>query len=216
MKCGVMLVGLCGRSGSGKGYVSALFSGFGIPSIDTDAVYREMTAPTDTLSPCMEALVERFGEQILSSDNSLNRPVMRSLVFNGDAEALHDLNTITHRFILDETERIASEYYENGSPIVLVDAPLLYESGFDRMCECVVCVTAPEDILLERIMKRDGIGEEDAKRRLAAQIPVEELEDRADFVIANDCEKDELIRRIGNCAEQLRTIRAERYDGGER
>lgn len=202
-----MPVGLCGRSGSGKGYVSALFAKEGIPAVDTDAVYRGMTGPCEQLSPCMEELVKRFGEQILSPDRSLNRAVMRSLVFGGDRQALADLNAITHKYILEQTNAEAEEWYRKGCPIVLIDAPLLYESGFDAMCACTVCVSAPEDVIVERIMKRDSISEEDAKRRLATQKSVAELEGRSDFVLMNDCEKDELIRRVRACAEELRRIR---------
>ena len=214
-KNGVMLVGLCGRSGSGKGYIAKMFAEYGIPSVDTDAVYRRMTAPVSdrsALSPCMNELIERFGEQILSSDFSLNRVVMRSLVFGGDTAALADLNRITHRHILEKTQETAEQLCRDGSPIVLIDAPVLYESGFDKMCERVVCVTAPEDVIVSRIMKRDGLSEEDAKKRLASQKTREELEDRADYVIFNDDERPVLYERVKRCTESLREIRAELYE----
>ena len=210
-KEGCMLVGLCGRSGAGKGYVSGIFGELGIPSVDTDKVYRDMTSPADTLSVCMKALVERFGPEAASPDNSLNRAVMRSLVFSGDKQALADLNRITHALILEETNRIAAELYENGAEIVLIDAPLLFESGFNEMCESVVCVTAPEETLIRRIIRRDGLGEEDAKKRLAVQKTVAELEDRSDFVISNDAEYETMVLRVKDCAEKLRLIREERY-----
>ena len=216
-KNGVMLVGLCGRSGSGKGYIAKMFADCGIPSVDTDAVYRRMTAPVSDrsgLSPCMTELIGRFGEQVLASDGSLNRAVMRSLVFGGDAEALADLNRITHRHILAETQDIAERLYREGADIVLIDAPVLYESGFDRMCEQVVCVTAPEDVIVSRIMKRDGLSEDDAKKRLASQKSREELEGRADVVIDNNDERPVLYERVRQCVKHLRTIRQERFDGG--
>ncbi len=209
-----MLVGLCGRSGSGKGYIAKMFAEYGIPSVDTDAVYRKMTAPVSDrsmLSPCMNELIGRFGEQILSPDLSLNRAVMRTLVFGGDKEALSDLNRITHRHILEKTQETAEQFFRDGFPIVLIDAPVLYESGFDRMCERVVCVTAPEDVIVSRIMKRDGLSEEDAKKRLASQKTREELEDRADYVIFNDDERPVLYERVKRCTESLRAIRGDHY-----
>lgn len=214
-KNGVMLVGLCGRSGSGKGYIAKMFADCGIPSVDTDAVYRRMTAPVPSrsaLSPCMNELIERFGEQILSSDRSLNRAVMRTLVFGGDTAALADLNRITHRHILAETQAIAGQLFRDGADIVLIDAPVLYESGFDKMCEQVVCVTAPEDVIVSRIMKRDGLSEDDAQKRLASQKTREELEDRADVVIDNNDERPVLYERVRNCVDHLRAIRRERYE----
>ena len=74
-------IGLCGRSGSGKGYVSAVFAALGVPAIDTDAVYRDMTAPADVPSRCMRELGEAFGEDVMHTDHSLNRRFMADLVF---------------------------------------------------------------------------------------------------------------------------------------
>lgn len=216
-KSGVMSVGLCGRSGAGKGYIGKMFAERGIPSIDTDAVYRKMTSPVcdvSRLSPCMLELVGRFGERVLSPDLSLNRPVMRQIVFGETAEdgALDDLNRITHRHILTETKRESDRLYKCGYPIVLIDAPVLFESGFDKMCECVICVSAPEDVLVKRICNRDNLSEEDARRRLASQKSVHELEERADFVIYNDDTRPVLYERVDRCVERLRELYAENYE----
>ena len=200
----VMTVGLCGRSGAGKGTVGLVFAALGIPSVDTDAVYRSLTAPADEPSPCVTALTERFGPEVEAPDHSLNRAVLRKLVFGeGNERNLADLNAISHRFILEETRRIADEWFGKGVPIVLLDAPVLYESGFDRFCDAVVCVTAPEEVLLSRIMARDGLSREEAEKRLASQIPAEELEERADFVIVNDGSLDELTDRVKQTADAL-------------
>ena len=204
MRTKPMLVGLCGRSGSGKGYVAEMFASRGIPSVDTDAVYRELTSPSDTLSPCMAELVERFGENVARGDNSLDRAVMRSLVFGGDAEALADLDRITHRHILAETVKRAKKLSRGGCDIVLIDAPLLYESGFDKKCAKVIAVTASEATVIRRIMRRDGIGEEAARARLRTQIKAEELASRADFVIHNDGDDTAMEKEIDACASALR------------
>ncbi len=198
-----MLVGLCGRSGSGKGYVSEKFLVRGIPSVDTDAVYRTLTAPSDTLSPCMKELCERFGDSVRNEDNSLNRAVMRSLVFGGDAEALDDLNRITHAHILRETKKTARRLYKEGNDIVLIDAPLLYESGFDKFCAAVVAVTAPEEKIISRIMRRDGVTREQAEARLRTQKPVSELTDRADYVIVNGGVDNEMEKQLDECVRGL-------------
>lgn len=194
--CGALLVGLCGRSGSGKGYVSELFRKIGIPSIDTDAVYRDLTSPSDELSPCMKELSERFGSAVISPDGSLNRAEMRKLVFSGDSAALDDLNKITHKHILEKTAEIAAELAESGAEIVLIDAPLLFESGFDRFCVCTICVTAPESSVIRRIMRRDGISEEEAQKRLAHQKPVSELREKSDYEIVNDAESEVILERV--------------------
>ncbi len=206
-----MLVGLCGRSGSGKGYVSELFAEIGIPAIDTDAVYREMTSASDKLSPCMNELVVRFGNKIVSKDNSLDRKVMRELVFSGDVQALDDLNQITHKHILAKTMEYADDLASKGASIILIDAPLLFESGFDRMCTRSVCVVAPEATVLRRIMRRDGISEEDARRRLATQKSVDELTEKSDFTIVNDCVREILVERIADCVKELRAVYNEEF-----
>lgn len=201
-----MLVGLCGRSGSGKGYVSEIFGRYGIPSIDTDAVYRSLTAPSETPSECMKELTERFGACVANPDNSLNRAKMRELVFSGDKEALCDLNTITHRHILARTEEIAAELYGQGYGIVLIDAPLLYESGFDGKCRKVIAVTAPEHVVIRRIMRRDGIDKKAAVARLVTQKSVSAIAGRADYVIHNDGNDEEMMKEIDSCLAELRSL----------
>lgn len=207
-----MLVGLCGRSGSGKGYIAAMFADRGIPSVDTDKVYRDMTSPCQTLSPCMKELTERFGDGILTPENALDRGAMRALVFwDGTPgredicrENLAELNRITHRHILAETERIAGEYLAAGADIVLIDAPVLFESGFDARCEAVICVTAPEDVRIARIMKRDGIDREAAEKRLRSQMSAETLKEKADYVIENDADRPTLYARVDAVIAALR------------
>lgn len=202
-------IGLCGRSGSGKGYVGSIFAALGVPVIDTDAVYRLMSGPAHTPTECMTELVSAFGERILNPDNSLNRRAMADIVFAPDGDtARAQLNRITHAHILRETKRLAQVYADEGCRFVLIDAPLLFESGFDALCRYTVCVTAPDSVCVKRITARDGITEEEARRRLSAQIPAEELAKRCDYVIVNDGVASVLPR-----AEEV--IAAIQSDGGE-
>ncbi len=207
-----MLVGLCGMSGAGKGYVSEIFASFGIPSIDTDAVYREMTCPSEEPSGCMKELADRFGEAVMNTDNSLNRPAMRELVFSGDREALEDLNRITHRHILGRTREIAVSMFREGHDVILIDAPLLFESGFDRECERNICVTAPYEKLVKRIMKRDGISEQEAGMRLSNQTSQCDTASRCDYIIVNDCPKRKLRAEIKKIAAELKRIASQDTD----
>ncbi len=182
----IPLIGLCGRSGSGKGYVAAKFAPYGIPSVDTDAVYRTLTAPSDAYSPCMCALVDAFGEKIALPDRSLNRRALAEIVFAEDgATSLKLLNKITHTHILCEAVRVAQSLADNGARAVIIDAPALYESGFDAQCACTVCVIAPDDVAVSRIVERDGICEAAARKRLDTQICAEELMQRCDYTIEN-------------------------------
>jgi len=199
-----VLIGLCGRSGSGKGYVCRLFHQLGIPSVDTDLVYRNITSASWPLSPCMQELVDHFGAAVVNEDGSLNRAAMREIVFGEDQTALFDLNRITHKHILEKTLAEARTYREQGAEFIIIDAPVLFESGFDAMCDCTICVTAPEEKMIRRIKQRDGITEEEAKKRLASQKSAEDLRSLTDYEIVNDCDEEELLERIQAVLNELR------------
>lgn len=201
------VIGLCGRSGSGKSFVSRLFEGFGIPSIDTDKVYREMTGtPTGgVLSPCMKELVREFGETVLAEDLSLNRRALADIVFaRGAEERLHALNRITHRYILGEAESRIEEYGKCGRWAVIVDAPLLFESGFDKKCDVIIAATAPEETLVERIVARDRIDVPAAMRRLAVQLSDADVRCRADYVIDTDNSEAALKLKIADVIDRIK------------
>jgi dephospho-CoA kinase len=124
------VIGLCGGSGSGKGLVCKILSEYSVPNIDTDGLYREMTSGD---SPCLRALRNEFGESIIGADGSLDHSVLRNIVFSSadSRERRARLNEIAHGYIRDEARNIISQYRERGAEAIVVDAPLLYESGFD-------------------------------------------------------------------------------------
>ncbi len=196
---------MCGRSGSGKGYVSKKFAEFGIPSIDTDAVYRSLTAdPSNSDNPCLAALVERFGSGVLRNDKTLDRRALANIVFGeGGGSALRDLNHITHRFILEKTEGEIEKLEKGGYRAVIVDAPLLFESGFDAKCDVIVAVVCSDATSVKRIVARDGISEADAAKRLASQHSVEFLRSRADIVIENELNAEGLTAAVAEAARKL-------------
>lgn len=179
------IIGLCGRSGSGKGYVCERLRAMGIPCIDADAVYRRMTAPSTVRGPLVNELVRAFGEKVAADDNSLDRKALGEIVFS-DPEALKRLDRIAHAYILKEIRNILNGYEKDGFEIAAVDAPVLFESGFDSECDVTVCVSASEEKRVQRIMRRDGISEETARKRLASQRGDAELRSLCDAVIVND------------------------------
>lgn len=205
MKKKLFLVGMCGRSGSGKGYVSKIFLKHSIPSIDTDLVYRTMVGPSEAISPCMAELCKNFGDEIRNTDNSLNRQKMRDIVFGESSKSLQLLNKITHKYIIDETLKIAEKLYSDGFPIVIVDAPLLFESKLYKKCDYLICVAASDETSIRRIISRDGISKEDAEKRLRSQIPVEELIKKCDSVIYNEDTPD-VKERVAECAKMLKDL----------
>ncbi len=189
------IIGLCGGSGSGKGVVSHLFAKYGIPHIDTDKVYRDITSYR---SECMEKLSEIFGDIVLSADGSLNRERMREIVFIGDdcEHKRKKLNEITHKYVLSETDRIIDLYRKEGRIAVIADVPLLFESGFDKKCDVTVAVVAGEKVRIERITSRDGISEEQANARINSQIKTSELVKKVDYVIENNGDLKELEEKV--------------------
>lgn len=178
-------IGLCGSSGSGKGYVSKKFKAYGVEYIDTDKVYRDIAVGG---SDCVNELCSYFGEGIISEDGTLDRKELSRRVFEGDNASAHlkVLNEITHKYIRYETVRILEENESKGVIATIIDAPVLFESGFDDMCDVTVCVTAPTELKIKRILKRDNIPLEKAKARLQSQLPDEILREKCDYEIVND------------------------------
>lgn len=196
------IIGLCGGSGSGKGAVCSAFKRLDIPCIDTDAVYRQLTGGD---SPCLRALADEFGREIISADGSLDRKKLASLVFFGDDadNKRLKLNEITHKFILDECRTRINAYAEEGKALAVIDAPLLFESGFDRECDILVCVVADRNIRISRIMSRDGISEQEASRRIDSQLDDKVLISKCHYVIYNNSDISSLTSAVNRLAEDL-------------
>ncbi len=192
--------GLAGGSGSGKGTAARLFSEYSIRSIDTDAVYHDITS---WRSECLIELAHEFGDEIISPDGALDRKRLAQLVFGDRSSDKHKrLNEITHKHVLSEVRRIISEM-PTDIPAVLIDAPMLFESGFDRECDGVICVVAPQSIRIARITARDGIDEESARRRIAKQLPDEYLIGHSDYTIVNDGSIEHLSEQVKHVAGQI-------------
>ncbi len=190
----MLTIGLTGPSGAGKGTVASLFSPYGIRSIDTDEVYHELLIPP---SPCLDELAARFGKQMFLPDGTLDRKALAAHVFAPHHETeLADLNRITHAYVLGVTRQICRELESQGCTEVFVDAPLLFESGFDRECDTTLAVLADPDVRLARIMARDGLTLEQAQARLSAQKPDGYYIERAAHVIYNNGNVESLTSEV--------------------
>ena len=171
-----MIIGLCGRSGSGKSTVGKYLKNHGINYIDTDLVSREVTEKGEK---CLEELCEYFGKGILDQNGGLDRKKLAFLAMN-DAEGYKMLNQITHRHILARTR----EMLTNGTNVV--DAPLLFESGLDAECDVIVGVIASDEDCIMRVMRRDTINRDTALARLVKQKSNDFLCTHCDYVITNN------------------------------
>lgn len=179
------VIGLCGSSGSGKGYVCGVFKKYGVEYIDTDKVYLEIAVSG---SPCVAELCRFFGDEILNADGSLNRRELSKRVFEGDNAAQHlkMLNRISHKYIRQNVVATLEKLREAGVKATIIDAPVLFESGFNDLCNVTVCVTAPKEIKLERILKRDKITRHKAEARIDSQLADSRLRELCDYEIVND------------------------------
>ena len=139
----MLTIGLAGGSGSGKGTVCAFFEELGFKAIDTDAVYRDLTKPN---GECISALVREFGDDVLGEDGSINRKALSSIVFFGEGNEYrrNRLHKITHDMILNRVRLMLDEFRKEGIAYAIVDAPLLFESGFHNECNLIISVLSDE------------------------------------------------------------------------
>ena len=146
-----------------------------------------------------------FGEEIISTDGSLNRKALGKIVFTGDGakSRLARLNEISHKFILDEARARLTEYQKQGVKAAIVDAPVLFESGFNTECDVIVAVLADKEVRVNRIMLRDGIDRESAISRINSQLTDEWLASHADYVIENNSDLVALENRVCEVARLI-------------
>lgn len=176
------ILGLTGPTGAGKSEAARLLQAAGIPVVDADQLAREVTAAGH---PCLAELAAAFSPAVLRGDGTLDRAALAAAAF-ATPEATARLNAITHPHILALSERYVRAYWEQGSPLVAVDAPLLFESGMDRTCDHTVAVLAPAAVRQARICERDGITAEQASLRMHAQPSDAFYRERADEVLENN------------------------------
>ncbi|HEX9260392.1 MAG TPA: dephospho-CoA kinase [Acidimicrobiales bacterium] len=175
----MILVGLTGGIGSGKSTVSALLAARGAVIVDADAVTRELQQPGQ---PVLAAIVERFGEEILAVDGTLDRAALAAIVF-ADPEALKDLNAIVHPAVGVEIARRVDEQ-RSGDRVVVLDVPLLVEGGRHAV-QAIIVVDTPVDVAVDRLVRLRGMDEADARARIARQASREARLAKADRVVDN-------------------------------
>jgi dephospho-CoA kinase len=198
---GVRRIALTGGIATGKSFVRTEFERLGVPTIDSDVLAREAVEPG---SPGLEAVRERFGPGVLDASGALDRKKLAAIVF-ADAAARRDLEAIVHPFVRDATERWLASLDPAQHTFAIADIPLLYETGRDRDFDLVIVATCDTQTQLRRLMKRDGLDEAAAARRIAAQLPVEDKAARADYVIRTDGPFDETRAQVERVHRKLST-----------
>lgn len=188
----MLVIGLTGPTGSGKGCVAKLFAQHGLSVIDADQVYHELLIPP---SACLDALVAQFGERILFPDGSLNRRVLGDIVFS-DSTSLSELNRIAHSYVIEEIRRQLACMRKAKIPAAVIDAPQLFEAGLGYDCDVIVSVLADADIRLARIMARDNIDRAAALRRMNAQKTDAFFRSHSSYIVENNGSADLLLAPV--------------------
>ncbi|HEY5673926.1 MAG TPA: dephospho-CoA kinase [Malonomonas sp.] len=177
-----LILGITGNIASGKSLIAAAFVSKGAALVDADQLAREVVAPG---SAVLQQLAERFGAAVLRADGGLNRERLAEIIF-ADPNAREALNRITHPAIAElAIERLQRLKENPGVPLVVYEAPLLFEAGAESRVDRVLVVKVDPQVQLQRLRARDGLDEVSARQRIAAQMPQQQKLARADYVIDN-------------------------------
>lgn len=189
----MLIVGLTGNIGSGKSSVARYFKELGARVIDTDQVAREVVAPgTDVLSQ----IVQYFGTNILSPEGTLDRSHLAEIVFN-DTDALKYLNSVVHPAIRTVLLTAITDYKNNpDTPLLIIEAPLLIETGLYKLMDEVWLVTINRKTQIQRVMERDTATEEQVLSRIASQMPQEDKIPFADRFIDNSGSPEDTLKQV--------------------
>lgn len=174
----MITIGLTGGIGSGKSFVAEVFATNGVPCYDCDSRAKMLN---NTHPDIINSLTERYGQQAYI-DGKLNRPFIAQKIFS-DKRELQWVNALVHPYVRTDFEQWRSQQTAN---VVLVESAIMFDSGFNTVCDAIVVVDAPVELRLDRVMHRDGATREQVLERIGNQIPNELLVASADYVVSND------------------------------
>lgn len=198
----MFVIGITGGIGTGKSTVASLCREAGIPVLDADKISHSVTQSNGIAIP---EIKEKFGEDYINADNSLNRKRIADLVFS-DKRALDELSFIIHRHTLDQIGTYLKELKKSGEKTVVLDVPIPVEKGFLDQCDQVWNIKSDKNLRLERLESR-GISQVEAERRMAVQMTPEEYSEIADIDILNNQDFDHLRSQINKILEEELTPR---------
>lgn len=173
------IIGITGGIGAGKTTVCDEMKKCGAEIVDADKIARQVVQKG---MPALKELEDEFGKDVLTIDGELNRKKLADMVFS-DERKLKVLNSITHKYILDEMKMRVNK---SESEVVVLDVPLLFQCDFPIKCDLTIAVIADSETRLQRIMKRDGVEKSEAEARMSKQLTDEEYSSLADICFNND------------------------------
>ncbi len=186
------ILGLTGGIASGKSTVSAYLAQNGALIIDADLIARQVVAKR---SSGLKQIVAKFGGEILTASGELDRKKLGKLVFS-NKELLKALTDITGPLIRTEILREIEAAKKAQVKLVVLDIPLLFETGYQTLCDKVMVVTIPSKLQLERVMKRDNLSAAEARKRIANQLPASKRNELADVLIDNSKSVAETYQQV--------------------
>ena len=187
------VLGVTGGTGTGKTVVCRILKEQGGKIIDADLITRKLQ---EKGQPVYQEITEYFGKDILTENGEIDRKKLGAIVFS-DRGHRAALNQIVHTRVSAQIKERVEKYREQGDvPFVVLDVPIPIEEGFFDISDCVWAVVANDDIRIARLQKRMGISEEEAARRIAAQLSNREYEEIADVTILNESDTEELKKLV--------------------
>lgn len=187
-----MIIGITGQTGAGKSLVASIFKKHEFKLIDADVIARQVVLKG---SICLKELENEFGSKILNFDKTLNRRALAKIAFE-NKENLKKLNDITHPYIINKIKKLLDLYNKNKEKNIIIDAPLLFESKLDKLCDKTIIAKANKRVRLQRIIKRDNISLSLAKLRLNIQNNDDYYINKADYIIDTNCSIEKLKTKV--------------------
>jgi dephospho-CoA kinase len=198
-----MLVGLTGGVATGKSTVAKMFKQCGAVVIDADELVRDAVRPG---KPAWRAIVNTFGKTVLTTDRTINRQALGTIVF-GNRAKLRLLERIIHPRVAREQARLTQQAARNDpKAVVIYDVPLLFEVGIDKRVDTIIVVTAGRETQIARLKKRNGLSRAEAIRRIRSQMPLAKKIQRADHVLHGTLSRPLLRRQVGRLLNSLRLL----------
>lgn len=198
-----IVIGICGRSGSGKTTVVEKLVARGCKRIDADIFARRAMKNG---SECLKEIRSTFGNNVFFASGELDRKALADIIFSSDEERLK-LNKITLKYIVRSMRKSAAYYKRKHEKYIIYDAPLLFEGKLDKECDIIVSVVSSDEECIKRIIARDGITKEKAILRLRSQKTNDFLTDHSDIVVYNNGTIEELENQTDKVFESLSELK---------
>ncbi len=193
-------IGLTGGIGSGKTTVAKVFETLGVPVFYADDEAKKFLFKNEV----KQQLVQLYGPKVIDTKGKVDKTVLANIVFN-DTDSLKKLNALIHPLLINEFEDWAEKKKVNKPPFVIMEAAILFEAGFDDYVDSVLCVSAPLETRISRVVNRDGVSKEQVLSRINSQMSDDKRELKSDYVIHNS-ENDMIVERIVFLSEKLANL----------